>query len=503
MRSLIHAGLVTLCISAAACDNLTARVESLLARFDSDAQVYIAADLCPAGILAVGERAQLVASVEAKEFGAGYVSNLPVKHYDSRQRPELFDWSLAFPARHRQPGRADVTPEGVVAAADTGLVYVRAASAGKMSHGFELEVVPRVVRFSVSPRDTTVRRGDTLTLKMDLALDGPSVPVRESRWNIPKMPVDTQLVTYVERDPWEQRDPFVPTLPASEFELRLVASYPGALRFLPCAGGTRRDTVTIRITGDTAPPHRDVPPVVELSPAETTIHVGATFSNRFRIRNATLGNGPYRWRLSTGDGNVIADSGGSSLRARSPFEWERALAVDYRYRTPGKFPVKLTVTDSAGRSTTVRTVYHARLPVFQLMIHHPDTTTVTRLRDGRRDLAIAILAEQVALVPGELALIPLSDEDMPPLRFGRTPLTRRPGAPSPFEHLDANRDGHKDVVVYLDKQTLIRNGDLRVGRNRLVMTGALRRPPTRAPGSLVATPLYVPVHGTVEFDVLP
>jgi PKD domain len=503
MRPLIRAGLVTLCVSAAGCDNLTPRVESLLARFDSDARVYVAADLCPAGILAVGERAQLVASVEAKDFGADYVSNLPVKHYDSTQRPDLFHWSLAFPTRHRQPARADITPTGIVAAADTGALYVHASSAGKTSHRFELEVVPRILRFSVSPRDTTVRRGDTLTLRMDLGLDGPSVPVREYRWNIPKMPVDTHLVTRVERDPWDQRDPFVPTPPPPEFEMRLVASYPGTLRFLPCAGGTRRDTVTIRITGDTVAPRRDVPPVVELSPAETTMYVGATFTNRFRIRNATLGNGPYRWRLSLGDGNVIVDSGGSSVRARSTFESEHALAVDHRYRTPGKFPVKLTVTDSAGRSTTVRTVYHVRLPVFQLMIHHPDTITVTRLRDGRRDLAIAILAEKVALVPGQLNLTSMSHEDVPPVRFGRTPLTRRRGGPSPFESLDANRDGHLDMVVYLDKETLIRNGDLRVGRNRLVMTGVLPRGRTRAPGSLVTTPLNVPVRGVVEFEVLP
>ena len=78
----------------------------------------------------------------------------------------------------------------------------------------------------------------------------------------------------------------------------------------------------------------------------------------------------------------------------------------------------------------------------------------------------------------------------------------RPGTRS-FEYLDANRDGHVDSVVYLDKETLVRNGDLRVGRNRLVMTGALRQPPTRVPGTLVARPLSVPARGVVEFDVLP
>ena len=505
MRPLVRAGLVALCVGTTGCDKLAARIELLLARFDSDAKVYVAADLCPAGILAVGERAPFVASVEAKEFGARYVSNLPVKHYDSKQHPGRFRWTLAHPSArsHQRSGRLDVTPGGIVVAGDTGVAYVHAASAGKMSHRFEVEVVPRIRRFSVSPHDTTVRRGDTLTLRMDLALDGPSAPLRAYRWNIPPMPVDTQLVAHVERDPWEKRDPFVPPPPPPEFELRLVASRPGTLRFVPCAGGMRRDTVTIRITGDSGPPRRDVPPVVELSPAETTMYVGATFTNRFRIRNATLGNGPYRWRLSMGDGNVIVDSGGSSLRARSTFESEHALAVDYRYRTPGKLPVELTVTDSAGRSTTVRTVYHVRLPVFQLMIHHPDTARVTRLRDGQRDLAVAILAEQVALRPEGLVLIPLSDEDVPPVRFGRTPLTKRRGGPSPFEYLDANRDGHIDIVVYLDKETLIRNGDLRVGRNRLVMRGTIPRPPTRAPGSLVPTPFYVPARGVVEFEVLP
>jgi hypothetical protein len=60
-----------------------------------------------------------------------------------------------------------------------------------------------------------------------------------------------------------------------------------------------------------------------------------------------------------------------------------------------------------------------------------------------------------------------------------------------------------DIVVYLDKKTLIRNGDLRVGRNRLVMTGVLRRGPTRLPGTFVPKPLDVPARGVVEFDVLP
>lgn len=510
MRPLIRVSLIGLCIGSAGCDELIARIDShageLMARFDSDAQVYVTADLCPGGVISVGERMQFVASVEAKDFGAAYVSNLPVKHYDSRQYPKRFDWSLASPgAGHYQPpAKADVTPDGIVGAAGTGVVYVHAASAKKRSNRFELEVVPRILRFSVSPRDTTVRRGDTLTLRMDLAMDGPSAPERAHRWNIPPMSVDTQLVTHVERDPWEQRrNPYVPLPPPPEFEMRLVASRPGTLRFVACAGGTRRDTVTIRVTGDTAPPRRDVPPVVELSPAETTMYVGATFTNRFRIRNATLGNGPYRWRLSMGDGNVIADSGGSSLPARSTFESEHALAVDYRYRTPGLFPLRLIVTDSAGRSTTIRAVYEARLPVFQLMIHHPDTTNVTRLRDGRRDLAIAILAENVALQPSQIAITPPRDDDAaPPLRFGSTPFVTRPGTRS-FEYLDANRDGHVDIVVYLDKETLVRNGDLRVGRNRLVMTGALWQPPTRVPGTLVARPLYVPARGVVEFDVLP
>jgi hypothetical protein len=97
----------------------------------------------------------------------------------------------------------------------------------------------------------------------------------------------------------------------------------------------------------------------------------------------------------------------------------------------------------------------------------------------------------------------MDHEDFPPLRFGRTPLTRRPGEGSPFEYLDANRDGHIDIVVYVDKQTLIRNGDLRVGRNRLVMRGVRPGPWRRAPGSPVATPLHIPARGVVEFDVLP
>ena len=502
MRPLFRVALLALCISSAACDQLTARSDELIARFDSDAEVYVTADLCPAGILAVGERQPFVASVEAKEFGSGYVTNVPVKHYDSKQHPDRFDWSLASPVRYQRAAKAEVTADGTVAPTDSGVVYVQAASAGKTSDLFELHVVPPILRFSISPRDTTVRRGDTLVLRMDLAMKGPSAPYVAYRWNIPWTGVDTQLVRQVERDPWERRDPFVPPPPPPEFEMRLVASHSGTLRFVACAGGTRRDTVTIRITGDPTPPTRNVPPVVELSPAETTMYVGATFSNKFRIRNATLGNGPYRWRLSMGDGTVIVDSGGSSLRARSTFESEHALAVDYRYRRAGRFPLKLTVTDSAGRSTTIKTVYESRLPKFQLMIHDPDTATGAQLRHSR-PLAIAILAENVTLQPSQLAITPLSDEDVTPLRFGRTPVaTGRPG-PSPFEYLDANRDGHMDVVVYLDKKTLIRNGDLRVGRNRLVMTGALRREPTRIPGTLVQSPLYVPARGVVEFNVLP
>jgi len=66
---------------------------------------------------------------------------------------------------------------------------------------------------------------------------------------------------------------------------------------------------------------------------------------------------------------------------------------------------------------------------------------------------------------------------------------------------DVNGDGEPDDVFYLDKATLRRNDDLRLGRHRLVVTGVIAQRISR-PGRKSAAGFWPPVRSLVEFNVV-
>ncbi len=119
----------------------------------------------------------------------------------------------------------------------TGVVFVHARGAGKDADRIEIRIVPRVARFLLLPRDTSVQVGDTVFLRADAELAGPFRPYYTFLWMEVPAP-SPKLVERVEQDPDIRIERDVREYP-------VVAVRPGTTRFAACFAGARRDTATM------------------------------------------------------------------------------------------------------------------------------------------------------------------------------------------------------------------------------------------------------------------
>jgi len=474
----------------------------MIARFVPQARIRATASFCPNTVVAAGDSLQFRANFMIKNAPGGMQGPYDnVLLYRSEERPHAFQWRLSYPKPRTatsQPdavGKAVITRTGLLIAQDTGVVFVHASGAGKDADPITMRIIPAVARFQLLPRDTSVRVGDTVFLRADAELAGPFRPYYTFLWmEVPTPP--PKLVERVEQDPDIRTERDVREYP-------VVAVRPGTVRVAACFASARRDTATIRISGEPRVANRDVPPSLRFKPADTSVYVGDEFHARIRVLNANLENGPYRWQTATGDGTVYSDT--SKVTAvTSAFGFEGDAFVYHRYFAAGRYPVEITVTDAAGRHTTIRTTYTASVREFDMVVLLPDRQRQVRLSvDEEPDIAIAFIANPArGLYPQQIAgaFVLTRMAGVPPLLFGHTAFDPELDGRRRLRR-DVNGDGELDEVFYLDKATLRRNGDLRLGRNRLVVSGVFAQRISR-PGRESAAGFWPPIRGLVEFDVV-
>jgi hypothetical protein len=475
-----------------------------LARAIPKARIMAFASPCPDRILAVGDSLQFRANIMIQNAPGGMQG--PFDNwtlYDSDGRPGSFRWSLSYPKPTTPPsrdyvaGKAEITPTGVLIARDTGTVHVHARSAGKNASHISIRIIPRVTRFALLPRDTSVKVGDTVFLRADAELARPMRPYVTYftfRWDSEPGGPMNDLLARVEQDPDDLTEVDVREFP-------VVAVRAGTARLTACFAGARRDTATIRISGEPLAVNRDVAPLLRVTPADTSVYVGDEVSARVRVLNANLFNGPYRLVASTGDGSLYYDSAGRG--ASSAFGFQRHAFVGHRYFKPGSYPVALTVSDSAGRSTTIRATVKVAVREFETRVLLPAGERAVRISGGGPDIAIAFFANKPKhLWPQHIggAFVLTEMEGVPPLLFGRTAFDPESDGRRRVTR-DVNGDGQPDDVFYLDKERLRQNGDLHVGRNRLVVTGVIPGRITR-PGRDSASAFWPPIRAVVQFDAI-
>ena len=464
----------------------------MYARLDDDATVRIAPPAtCPEAMLTIGDSLPLAALMVSEYNASGLITRNDTL-YRSRENPGKFSWSVRHSNKYLTEPGARITSRGVLTAQDRGVVLVQAHSAGKSSEELAITVIPRVTRLSIEPSSASLRVGDTLTFQADVALDGRAPTSQEFSWMLWENPVNDRRL---------QPRVLGPYIQSSNFQaLSVVAARAGTIRFHPCLGGVRRDTVTVTVTGEPRIVDRNVPPLLLTAPSDTTVFVGETFSTYVHVLNAGLGNGPYTLRAA---GEGLADTALQATGRRSGGGIEYFLLKEHRYYTAGTFPVDVTATDSAGRSSTLRTVYTAIEPVLSIIVNPDNSANVVRLSDESRYVMVAVLA-----VPGSPRLIasiidgaPMDHEDPEPrARFGKTVYEQRTGRER--EHRDVNGDYEPDLILYFDKATLVRNGDLRLGTNEVRFTSGIRRPSRWVPGRQLAVPVFTPVSGMARFTVV-
>ena len=439
MRSRIF---IPVCLAAlTGCRELKARVDNT--------SVNVSSPGC-FGAIGVGDSLQMRAVVASRNW----------THYTSDDNPKSFHWSVR-PDRNRG-GAADISDRGLLVARAAGTLRVYAVSIGD-SDRTQVTVVPRVTWRGVSPRDTTIQTGDTLTLRIDADVEGGRW-YQYARWEMPRYSYDNPaLITRVERDP-DDRTPLDTRL------FPIVAERPGEARIAMCAVGNRADTFVVRITGERIRQNRDVPPVVRLTPPETTVFAGERFHVPARLINSRLRNGPWRWQVAYGDGKVDT---GTVMNGSETSAWGTTISLGYNhthvYNTVGTYTLTMTVTDSAGRKGTAQRRIHAIGYEYSAEAFPGQEEKVVRLGGGSRTFPIAIYGQH----PHWLARDDPAFARVPLIKIGRTPWIYDRAAGITIEHRDANGDNRTDQVLHVDIRALMRNGDLRVGRNHLVITGAI------------------------------
>lgn len=473
----------------------------MAARLIPQAGVNLFAHSCPGGMLAVGDSLQLTATVMIDNSSAGMSGPFDnYMLYTSSDNPGAFDWHVSYPppstptVEHVRAGKADVTRDGVLIGRDTGMVYVNATSAGKTQYRKEVRIVPRIVRFAVTPRDTAVQVGDTVWVRATAEMEGRSSSRGVFSW---KFPLDLTNakgpVGLVWPDPdAPERDPLLRPL---------VAEEAGISHMTACFGGARIDTATIRVSGEPIVVDRDVPPLVRLLPGDTNRFDGAEVHGYMRILNEYwLANGPYRWRVQMGDGTVYEDSIPYARPGRF-FGMKRSIFAGHRYFEPARYDVVLTVTDSAGRSSEAKVTYVVQPRRYVAFVLPPTSGGPISLSDDEPNLAIAVLSDSSRLLwAHDIAQFPgMHGFEKVPLLFGRTEFEQEPNGWGRVTR-DVNGDRIDDNVFLLDKRELIRNGDMRVGRNLIRMRGTTRQSVRRDPS---AGSYHPKVEADIEFTAVP
>jgi hypothetical protein len=425
----------------------------------------------------VGDSVQLIASVQRPGGSPTSIWSSPANEIvNSKDHPRLFSWSILPPTRasaHR--GKVDLTSRGLLIGREPGELSVKVRALGVEST-IPVEVLPRLTRFVVSPRDTTIHTGDTVTVRVEASVGLVHNPeVLSTR---PKLML-AQL-SYIRRE----KDSVYST------ESRMLAPVPGDGMFKFCFVG-RLQTATLHVVG---PPlfGANQPPFVRLSP-DSTVYVGDDFAIGYRINEEIAGAQWFHSQLDFGDGTVIDNRQGE-------------FQLRHRYTAEGTYHIIATATDSLGRTTVAHTTYHAvtfpvRIVAFPgepgktVSLSGPDRYIPLGIVRARREDAIPLLYPDVEFDP-----VKARADHVPPMRIGRW-IFQSPGNDTEIssDFIDVDGDGRFDLVLNVDKRALVRAGELHVGRNRLMVTGATQvRRPLRPEDVLT----YIPFRGEVLIDVV-
>lgn len=193
-------------------------------------------------MLPVGDSMQFVARVARSSPQALSFNPLNgVILYTSVTNPVAFDWTVVPQGPNdpraglEGPGEARVTPSGVLIADAPGYVFVYARSAGSAGFSRYL-VVPRVLRMAVTPHDTAIRVGDTVTVRLDAEMET-ELTGRYVVWNLVGQGSGSEVASAA-NDPDAYR---------SSHTRRFVAVRPGTAEIEICVAGTWRDTTVLRV----------------------------------------------------------------------------------------------------------------------------------------------------------------------------------------------------------------------------------------------------------------
>ena len=193
-------------------------------------------------MLAVGDSMQFQARVERRKRGD--LSFNPLDGwtlYTTESNPGAFDWEIRL--QRDEPlaglegrGGARITTTGVLIGESPGYVDVWAKSAGAANFSRYL-VVPRVRRMSVTPLDTVILPGDTMTARLDVELET-AWNGKYVIWNVIGQGSGTESVASAYHADSDR----------SRVQ-RFVGLRSGTGLVEVCVAGTRRDTMRLEVKG--------------------------------------------------------------------------------------------------------------------------------------------------------------------------------------------------------------------------------------------------------------
>ncbi len=208
-----------------------------------DAGVVVWGGVCATEpMLPVGDSLQFIASVaRPKRHDVSLNPFDGAVLYTSVTNPGAFTCNVRLPTANPSAGldgqgKARVTPSGMLLGDEPGYVFVYASSAGSVGLSRYL-VVPRVRRMTVTPQDTAIRVGDTVTVRLDAELET-AWSQRYVVWHLIGHGTGTEAATTPAYDSG---------VDTTTRQRRFVGQRPGTAEIEVCVAGTRRDTIALRV----------------------------------------------------------------------------------------------------------------------------------------------------------------------------------------------------------------------------------------------------------------
>ena len=311
-------------------------------------ELFISFDGCAQAGPSVGDTLQLTAAVRRPAGSPASIWSSPaIDLVTSSGAWYLFRWSVEPPTSPswNPPGRAKISRRGQLIARAPGMIIVTARALG-VDDARPIQILPRVMRFALTPRDTTIHTGDTVVVRAEAQFDT-LVESDPFQWELPRQPpTPHRVLTELTLAHSVQGKPST----TYWYERRSIALLPGDVTYKVCLGNSRLQTATLHIVG---PPlvGDNLPPRVALSP-DTTVYIGDSFGTALSVNEAGANPRSNWWhtQFDFGDGKT-ADGRDTNFTSR------------HVYTTEGAHKIVVTVTDTLGRSSVAsRTVTASRYP---------------------------------------------------------------------------------------------------------------------------------------------